>query len=147
MLNPDFREMLLCLKDEEVDFLIVGAYALAAHGFPRATGDLDIWVRSSSENAHKVMRALARFGAPTSDLSTSDFTAPEMIVQLGVEPCRIDLLTSIDGVSFDKAWQDRVKITINDLELSILSKEDLLKNKLAAGRDKDQVDINWLNKN
>jgi len=147
MLNPDFREMLSCLKDEEVDFLIVGAYALAAHGFPRATGDLDIWVRNSSENAQKVMRALAKFGAPSSELSASDFTAPDMIVQLGVEPCRIDLLTGIDGVSFDEAWQNRAQISLNDLEVSILSKKDLLTNKLAASRDKDQGDINWLKKN
>src|SRR5688572_16462812 len=96
MLNPDFKEMLSCLKDEEVDFLIVGAYALAAHGFPRATGDLDIWVRNSFENAEKVMRAVVKFGAPTSNLSVEDFTAPDMIVQLGVEPCRIDLLTGIE---------------------------------------------------
>ena len=147
MLNPDFKEMLSCLKDEEVDFLIVGAYALAAHGFPRATGDLDIWVRNSSENAQKVMQAVTRFGAPVSQFSIDDFTAPDTIVQLGVEPCRIDLLTGIDGVSFDEAWQGKVKITISDLEIDVLSKEHLLKNKLAAGRDKDQGDINWLRKN
>jgi|SRR5687768_14620347 hypothetical protein len=147
MLNPDFKEMLSCLKDEEVDFLIVGAYALAAHGFPRATGDLDIWVRNSFENAEKVMRAVVKFGAPTSNLSVEDFTAPDMIVQLGVEPCRIDLLTGIDGVAFDDAWQSRVKIAISNLEIDVLSKEHLLQNKLAAGRDKDQGDINWLKKN
>jgi len=147
MLNPDFKEMLSCLKDEEVDFLIVGAYALAAHGFPRATGDLDIWVRNSFENAEKVMRAVVKFGAPTSNLSVEDFTAPDMIVQLGVEPCRIDLLTGIDGVAFDDAWQSRVKIAISNLEIDVLSKEHLLQNKQAAGRDKDQGDINWLKKN
>ena len=147
MLNPDFKEMLSCLKDEEVDFLIVGAYALAAHGFPRATGDLDIWVRNSFENAEKVMRAVVKFGAPTSNLSVEDFTAPDMIVQLGVEPCRVDLLTGIDGVAFDDAWQSRVKIAISNLEIDVLSKEHLLQNKLAAGRDKDQGDINWLKKN
>lgn len=147
MLNPDFKEMLSCLKDEEVDFLIVGAYALAAHGFPRATGDLDIWVRNSFENAEKVMRAVVKFGAPTSNLSVEDFTAPDMIVQLGVEPCRIDLLTGIDGVAFDDAWQSRVKIAISNLEIDVLSKEHLLQSKLAAGRDKDQGDINWLKKN
>lgn len=147
MLNPDFKEMLSCLKDEEVDFLIVGAYALAAHGFPRATGDLDIWVRNSFENAEKVMRAVVKFGALTSNLSVEDFTAPDMIVQLGVEPCRIDLLTGIDGVAFDDAWQSRVKIAISNLEIDVLSKEHLLQSKLAAGRDKDQGDINWLKKN
>ena len=139
--------MLSCLKDEGVDFIIVGAYALAAHGFPRATGDIDIWVRNSFENAQKVMRALMRFGAPISCFSEEDFTAPDVIVQLGVEPCRIDLMTGIDGVEFDEAWQNKIIITIDDLEIDILSKEDLLRNKLAAGRDKDQGDIVWLEKN
>ncbi|HKR01598.1 MAG TPA: nucleotidyltransferase [Pyrinomonadaceae bacterium] len=147
MLNRDFKEMLSCLKDEEVDFIVVGAYALAAHGFPRATGDLDIWVRNSSENAQKVMRALMKFGAPLSDLSEEDFTAPDLVIQLGVEPCRIDLLTGIDGVEFNKAWRSKVNITIDELEIGILSKEDLLRNKLATNRDKDQGDIEWLGKN
>jgi len=139
--------MLSCLKDEKVDFIIVGAYALAAHGFPRATGDIDIWVRNSFENAQKIMRALIKFGAPISHLSEEDFTAPDIIIQLGVEPCRIDLLTGIDGVGFDEAWQNKVIITIDDLEIGVLSKEDLLRNKLATGRDKDQGDIVWLEKN
>ncbi len=147
MLNPDFKDMLSCLKEEEVDFIIVGAYALAAHGFPRATGDIDIWVRNSFENAQRIMRALMNFGAPVSHLSEDDFTAPDVIVQLGVEPCRIDLLTGIDGVGFDEAWQSKVSITIDNLEVDILSKEDLLKNKLATGRAKDQGDIVWLEKN
>jgi hypothetical protein len=147
MLNRDFKEMLSCLKDEGVDFIVVGAYALAAHGFPRATGDIDIWVRNSFENAQKVMRALTKFGAPVFRLSEEDFTAHDMIIQLGVEPCRIDLLTGIDGVEFDKAWQNKLSITIDDLEIGILSKEDLLRNKLATGREKDQGDIVWLEKN
>ena len=147
MLNPDFKEMLSCLKDEKAEFLVVGAYALAAHGFPRATGDLDIWVRNSSENAQRVMQALLKFGAPSSHLSVDDFTAPDIVVQLGVEPSRIDLLTGIDGVSFVEAWQSRVTITISDLEIDVLSKEHLLKNKIAAGREKDQGDIAWLKNN
>ena len=147
MLNPDFKEMLSCLKDEEVDFIIVGAYALAAHGFPRATGDIDVWVGNGFENAQKIMRALMKFGAPTSQLSEEDFTAPDVIVQIGVEPSRIDLLTGIDGVEFDEAWQNKISITIDDLEINVLSKEDLLRNKLATGRDKDQGDIVWLEKN
>jgi Nucleotidyl transferase of unknown function (DUF2204) len=147
MLHPDFKDMLSCLKGEEVDFIIVGAYALAAHGFPRATGDIDIWVSNSPQNAQKIIRALIKFGAPVSQLSEEDFTAPDVIVQLGVEPCRIDLLTGIDGVGFDEAWRNKISITIDDLEINILSKEDLLRNKLATGRDKDQGDIVWLKKN
>lgn len=147
MLNPDFKDMLSCLKDKEVDFIVVGAYALAAHGFPRATGDIDIWVRNSSDNAQKIIHALLKFGAPVSNVSEEDFTSPEMVVQIGVEPCRIDLMTSISGVEFDEAWENRVGITIDDLEIYVLSKADLLKNKSATGRDKDQGDIAWLEKN
>ena len=139
--------MLSCLKDEEVEFIIVGAYALAAHGFPRATGDIDIWLRSSFSNARKTMSALKSFGAPTSNISAEDFASPEMVVQIGVEPCRIDLLTRISGIEFAEAWKNKDTITIDDLEIYVLSKADLLKNKLAAGRDKDLGDIAWLKKN
>lgn len=144
MLNRDFRDILSCLKDEGVEFIVVGAYALAAHGFLRTTGDIDIWVRNTPDNAHKIMRALARFGAPLADLSAEDFLLPDWIVQLGVEPCRIDLMTGVDGVTFEEAWQRRSSIVIDELEISILSKADLLRNKLAIGRDKDQGDIAWL---
>lgn len=141
MLNPDFKDMLSCLNDAEAEFIVVEAYALAAHGFPRATGDIDIFVRNSPENAPKVIRALAQFGAPMTNLSAQDFTAPDLIVQLGVEPCRIDLITSIDGLTFAEAWQNKVSIGLDGLQVYVLSKTDLLKNKMAAGRAKDQGDI------
>lgn len=147
MLNPDFRDILSCLKNEGVEFIVVGAYALAAHGLPRATGDIDIWVKNSPDNSQRIIRALMKFGAPMSNLSEEDFISPGMIVQIGVEPCRIDLLTSIDGVEFSVAWKNKVTINIDDLKLHILSKADLLRNKLAVGRDKDQSDIAWLEKN
>jgi Nucleotidyl transferase of unknown function (DUF2204) len=146
MLNRDFKDILLCLKNEEAEFIIVGAYALAAHGHPRATGDIDIWVRSSAENAQKVLRALSAFGAPISDLTEKDLTSPDMIVQFGVEPCRIDILTNIDGVEFDEAWKNKLRVIVDDVEVEILSRPDLLRNKLASGRDKDQSDIAWLQK-
>jgi predicted nucleotidyltransferase len=146
MLNPDFREMLSCLNEEGVDYIVVGAYALAAHGLIRATGDIDVWLRNSPDNAQKVLRALDKFGAPTSDLSVEDFTTPTTVLQLGVEPSRIDLLTGIDGVDFDEATGGRVKVDVGGLEVFVLSKEDLLKNKRAAGRDKDRPDIVWLEK-
>jgi len=147
MLNPDFNDMLSCLKDEKVDFLVVGAYALAAHGFPRATGDLDIWIRNDPENAQRIMRALNKFGAPAQQLSVEDFTSTDLIVQFGVEPSRIDLLTGIDGVEFEEAWRNRISISLDNLEIFVLSKADLLRNKVATGRDKDQGDIIWLKKN
>ena len=146
MLNQDFRDMLSCLKGAGVDFIIVGAYALAAHGFPRATGDIDIWVRNSPENAGRIMAALAKFGAPLAELSEQDFTATDMVVQIGVQPCRIDITTGIDGIEFSEAWEDKVAITVDGLDVYVPSKADLLKNKIASGRDKDQGDIAWLKK-
>ena len=146
MLNQDFRDMLLCLKEEGVEFIVVGAYALAAHGFPRATGDIDIWVRNSPDNAGKIMAALAKFGAPLANLTEQDFTTPDIVVQIGVQPCRIDITTGIDGIEFDEAWPNRVPITVDGLDIYVPSKGDLLKNKVASGRDKDQGDIAWLKK-
>jgi hypothetical protein len=103
MLNPDFSDMLSAFTGESVEYLVVGAYALAAHGVPRATGDLDFWIRPTPENASRVLRALAAFGAPTADLALDDLTTPDLVFQIGVEPNRIDILTSIDGVTFDEA--------------------------------------------
>jgi len=147
MLNPDFRDMLSCLNDERVEYIVVGAYALAAHGYVRATGDIDIWVRNSETNAPKVVRALKMFGAPTANLSEDDFLTPDLIVQIGVAPCRIDIISGIDGLGFDEAWQSKIPVNVDGLDIFILSKANLLKNKLAANRDKDQGDIAWLKKN
>jgi Nucleotidyl transferase of unknown function (DUF2204) len=144
MLNQDFSDILSSLNAEQAEFLVVGAYALAAHGFPRATGDIDIWIRRSPENAQKVLRALARFGAPVADLSEADLCSPDLVFQMGVEPGRIDLLTKISGVEFDAAWMRKVKVSLANIELFVLSRSDLLTNKLAAGRDKDLGDIAWL---
>ncbi len=144
MLNPDYKDMLSCLIEEDVDFLIVGAYALAVHGFPRATGDIDIWVHNSQSNAERVVRALERFGAPTSALTVEDFTSPDIVIQIGVEPSRIDLLTKISGVEFEIAWTNKTKIKIDGLDVFVLSKENLLTNKRSTGRPKDVGDIAWL---
>lgn len=144
MLNQEFKDILSCLQRERVEFMIVGAYALAAYGYPRATGDIDIWVNNSQENAQKIMRALSAFGAPISDLDANDFTVSDMVFQIGIEPCRIDILTGIDGVEFDGAWKNREKTTVDGMYLDVISKADLLKNKLTSDRDKDQGDIAWL---
>src|ERR687891_703604 len=103
MLNPDFKDILSCLNDEEVDYIVVGAYALAAHGYVRATGDIDIWIRNDSDNAGRVINALQKFGAPVLNLSEADFLTPDLIVQIGVAPCRVDIITGIDGVNFKEA--------------------------------------------
>ena len=140
MLNPDFCDILSALRDESVEFLNVGSYAVAAHGCPRATEDLDIWVRPSEPNSRRVMRALIQFGAPTSRLSPADFQSDDLVFQMGNPPWRIDLLTSIDGVTFEEAWMDRHEWSVDGLTLPIISRRHLVINKRAAGRPKDIAD-------
>ena len=144
MLNPDYRDMLSAFEDENVDYLVVGAYALAAHGAPRATGDLDLWIRPTTENADRAFRALDAFGAPTHDLSVSDLADPDLVFQVGIEPRRIDILSSITGVSFDEAWRERELVEIDGLSLPILGRAQLIENKQALGRKQDQADIDRL---
>lgn len=143
-LNPDFSDILSAFDAEGVEYLVVGAYALAAHGLPRATGDIDLWVRASPANAERVYRALLSFGAPAEQFSRSDFEAPDTILQLGVPPARIDVLTSIDGVEFDTAWAGRMVVEIDGLEIAVLGRRELLENKRAVGRPRDLADIAWL---
>lgn len=141
LLNDDFREMLSVLNDEGVEYLVVGAYALAAHGVPRATGDIDVWLRSNDANAARAWRAMARSGAPMARVTTDDLTTPEMVVEVGGAPCRIDLLTSIDGVDFDDAWERRSLVRFDDIEVPVVSPADLIRNKRATGRPQDLADI------
>jgi hypothetical protein len=143
----DFKDLLHEFDVCEVEFLIVGAHALAAHGLIRATKDLDIWIRPSLENAPRVYRALAIFGADLQDLTVEDLQKPEIIYQMGVEPIRIDVLTVIDGVNFDEAWNDRIKALLDDQPVWVISREHLIKNKKAAGREKDLLDVKWLQQN
>lgn len=142
-MNPDFLDMLSALSAAGVDFIIIGAHAMAAHGVPRATGDIDIWVRPSKENAERVLDALARFGAPLFDLSREDLVQDDTVFQIGVPPQRIDILTGISGVTFEEAWSRRVLVTLADLPFAvpILSREDFVRNKRASGRAKDRADL------
>jgi hypothetical protein len=144
LLNPDFRDMLSALCDEDVEFLLVGAYALAAHGLPRATGDMDIWIRCSAENARRVWRALQRFGAPLFDVTVEDLQSPGLVFQIGVVPRRVDILTAIDGVLFDDAWMQRKTVEIEGLTIAVIGRTQLIQNKKAAGRPKDLADVAWL---
>jgi predicted nucleotidyltransferase len=144
MLHKDYKEMLQCLSDEGVKFLLVGAYALAAHGFPRATKDIDFFVWANPENGASVLRALERFGAPTRDLSAADFAREGTIFQIGVGPRRIDILTRIDGVSFQEAYARRSTIRLEGVEVPVISREDLIANKRASGRTQDLADIERL---
>lgn len=144
MLNPDFRDILSVFIEEEVEFLLVGAYALAAHGLPRATGDIDLWVHAHAENAERVCRALARFGAPMHAIGPKDFKQPDVVFQVGVVPRRIDVMTAISGVAFDAAWPSRVEVEIGGLKIPVLSRQDLIVNKRTTGRLKDLADVQWL---
>jgi hypothetical protein len=144
LLNPDFRDMLSALCAEDVEFLLVGAYAMAAHGYPRATGDMDIWIRCSDENACRIWQALQRFGAALADLSLDDLQTPDIVFQIGVAPRRVDILTSIDGVEFDAAWSQRQIIEVEGQTFSVISRAHLLQNKKASGRPKDLADVAWL---
>ena len=143
-MNRDFVEMLSALVEARADFLVVGAHALAVHGVPRATGDLDIWIRSDEENADRVLKALASFGAPLFDLSREDLARPGTVFQIGLPPSRIDILTSISGVEFDEAWPNRVTIAVGGLEVPVLGKTEFVRNKRAVGRPKDLSDLNLL---
>ena len=149
LLNEDFQDLLRALLDEKATFLIVGAYALAIHGVPRATGDLDIWIKPDLDNAKHVWNALQSFGAPIKalDISVSDLAKPGMVVQIGLPPRRIDLLTDISGVTFEKTWQARVLHEIEGLTVPFIGKEELLQNKKASGRPKDLADVSTLESN
>jgi hypothetical protein len=142
-MNRDFVEMLFALSETGADSLIVGAYAVAAHGHPRATGDLDIWIRPSPENAERVFQALQVFGAPLSNISQEDLSLPGTVFQIGVSPSRIDILTSLTGVAFDQAWQNKMPIIIEGREVFCIGLDDLLINKKATGT-KDLADVDSL---
>lgn len=144
MLNSDYREMLSILNDEGVDYLVVGAYAMAVHGVPRATGDIDIFVSPTMENSAKVFRSLERFGAPLAGIQNQDFSQPGIVLQIGVAPCRIDLLTQIDGVTFEDARKGEVSMNIDGLKIPFLGLAELKQNKLATGRVRDRLDVELL---
>jgi len=144
-LNPDFRDILSIFNAEGVEYLIVGAYALAAHGIPRATGDIDLWIRRSPDNARRVWRALLKFGAPLSGLTENDLQTEKLVFQVGIAPRRIDILTSIDAVEFGAAWNNRIEITLDGLRLPVIHRSDLIINKRAVGRPQDIADVARLN--
>jgi len=144
MLNSDYKELLSIFNEEKVKFILVGAYAMAVHGYPRATMDIDIWVIGELKNSEAVIKALRRFGAPLDDISSKDFQKNDMIFQIGVFPRRIDIITSVDGLEFEEAYKRSVTVEIEDVKLKVLSKEDLIKNKLASGRTKDLADAETL---
>ena len=144
--NDDFRDLFGALCERQVRFVVVGAHAMAVHGVPRATGDIDVLVEPTGENAVRVVSALQDFGAPLAahGVSETDFSQSRTVYQLGVPPRRIDLLTTIDGVTFDEAWRGRHTVERDGLQLPVLGLEELKTNKKASGRDKDLVDLRLL---
>ena len=143
-MNRDFAEMLSAFSEAGAEFLVIGAHALAAHGIVRATGDLDIWVRPTRENAERVMRALRVFGAPLMDLTIDDLLEADTVFQIGVEPSRVDVVSGISGVNFDEAWRRRIVLDIEGVTVPVLSRADFVTNKRASGRPKDLLDLELL---
>jgi hypothetical protein len=143
-MNPDFRELLLAFNAQDVEYLVVGAHALAVYGHVRATKDLDIWVRPDPENAERVLTALTAFGAPLGDLNKDDLSKAGTIFQIGVPPLRIDLITAIDGVDFEEAWPDRFTTTFGGVPVFVISRHHLITNKKTAARLQDLADAERL---
>jgi hypothetical protein len=143
-MNQDFVDLLQAFVEADVRFMVVGAYALALHAKPRATGDLDLWVEPDSQNAARVMQALKQFGAPLTEVNESDFIQQGLVFQIGVAPRRIDILTGLTGVSFPEAWEDRVSHKIGSCNIFFLGKRTFIKNKKALGRSRDLADLEAL---
>lgn len=141
MLNRDFREFIESLNGSQVRYLVVGGYAVAVHGHPRYTKDMDVWIERSPENAMHVIEALDRFGFGSLKLREEDFLAPDQIIQLGYPPCRIDILTTLSGVEFDACYAARLTVDIEGVSVSFIDLESLKRNKKAVGRHQDLADL------
>jgi predicted nucleotidyltransferase len=144
MFSQDFKEFIQLLIKNKAEYLIVGGYAVGIHGYPRYTGDLDIWLNSTAENAALILKSVNEFGFSSFKLTQEDFIKPGNVVQLGYPPLRIDLLTEIDGVSFNECFENRKMVAIDGLTVNFIGYSDLLKNKKESGRPKDIGDIDNL---
>jgi len=143
-LNQDFSDLFSALNAADSRYLLVGGYAFAFHAEPRATKDLDVWVEPTLQNARAVWQALADFGAPMSSVTVDELAKPDLILQIGVAPNRIDVVTSIDGVAFEEAWEGRVDSVYGAVPIRIIGVRELIKNKKAAGRPQDLADVRRL---
>ena len=141
MFNQDFKEFIESLNDNQVKYLIVGGYALAVHGYPRYTKDLDVWVECSPENSQAIIQALTQFGMGSLGLSEDDFLVPDQVVQIGYPPNRIDILLSISGVEFVDCFASKMEIMVDDITFNFIDLENLRKNKKASGRIQDLADL------
>ena len=143
-MHPDFKELLSEFNAHRVEYLVVGAHALAAHGHVRATKDMDVWVRPSTDNARRVIAALKAFGAPLHGVTVEELSKPDLVVQLGVAPVRIDVITSITGVEFDEAYPARLETHFAGEPVGVLSRQHLIQNKSATARPQDLADVKLL---
>ena len=140
-LPPDFKEFLSLLHTHRVKYLLVGGYAVAAHGYPRFTGDMDVWIQTNIENAESVLRVCREFGFNVPNLRVELFTDPKQMTRMGHPPLRIEILNSVSGISFDAAWENRISLEWDGVPVALISLQDLRANKLASGRLKDLADL------
>jgi len=143
-MQTDWIELCRLFGVHRVEFLLIGGQAVIAHGYPRLTKDMDLWVRPSVENGARVLLALAEFGTPLSAFDAAEFLEPETLIMLGREPFRVDLLTQIPGVEFESAWQRRSSVTLDGQQVPLISCADLIANKKAVGRLQDLADVEAL---
>lgn len=146
LVNSDFSDLFCALNAAKARYLIVGGYAFSYHAEPRYTKDLDVWVEPTPANAEAVWRALASFGSPMAELTVDDLSRPGIVIQLGVEPNRIDIVTAVDGVSFEDGWQGRVESTYGEAAIQVIGRSELIRNKVACGRPQDIADVARLNR-
>jgi len=144
VLNQDFKEFIQSLNDNQVRYLVIGGYAVAFHGYPRYTKDIDIWVEMSPANADRMVRALREFGFASLELQAQDFMVPDQVIQLGYPPSRIDLLTTPDGVDFETCYATRLEVEVLGVKVSFIDLENLRINKRASGRLQDLADLESL---
>ncbi len=142
--NPDFRDLFSAFNAASVRYLLVGGYAVGFHAEPRFTKDLDVWIEASPLNAQRAYDALRVFGAPVGEVSVDELAGPDRILQIGVPPNRIDILTSIDGVAFDAAWASHVETHYGDQAIHVIGRAELVANKRASGRPQDLLDVELL---
>ncbi len=141
MLNQDFKEFIQLLNENQVKYLVIGGYAVAIHGHPRYTKDIDIWIEISEDNANKLVTTLIQFGFESLGVTTQDFQTANQIIQLGYPPNRIDLITNPDGIDFQTCYDSKIEVNLNDVPVKFIDLDNLKKNKLASGRLQDLADL------
>jgi len=140
----DFKEFLKLLNSKEIEYLVIGGYAVGFHGYPRATGDMDVWIAIHENNASKIVEALKQFGFDLPDLKKEIFLTEKKVIRMGIPPMRLEILTSIDGVHFEDCYKNRIVADFGDFKVNFISRDDLLQNKRSSGRPQDLVDVGKL---